>query len=89
MSRIRERWPEFVEDVRKLWSPDKPKAKGSLAEPAGSVTDTQRLDWLCKWWPSQEDAPFFSVGPLENPTGSFRDAIDRAMSRSPNEKGQR
>jgi len=31
MSRIREKLPEFIEDVRKLWSPDKTGTEGSFA----------------------------------------------------------
>lgn len=45
MSRIRERLPEFIEDVRKLWSPDAARAGGSFAPAtllAGESTTTQK-----------------------------------------------
>ena len=44
------------------------------------MTDTERLDWLGRYWDSQATDPQeLRLPPMENPTGSFRDAIDTAM----------
>jgi hypothetical protein len=52
------------------------------AELAASKRDGERLDWLCRRWESQFNGPqSFTIPTMENPTGSFRDAIDAAMSK--------
>ena len=44
------------------------------------MTDTERLDWIGRYWDSQATSPQeLRIPHLENPTGSFRDAIDTAM----------